>query len=215
MNHWTVDATKILTAAEIVRVLADVKRRARRSPNSRQNLAVFRLACCCGLHVSEITGLRLGDVRVGVDRPYVQVRAPIAKGHKARRVPLWWDQGTLDDLTVWREFRIGQGAGPADPFICSQAGASLGKPIDRQNARHRFRGACRALGRDRLLGLTIHHGRHSFISHALAGGRTLAEVRDAAGHANIATTSLYTHVATDDDGRVGNLFGFAGRPEVA
>ena len=29
--------------------------------------------------------------------------------------------------------------------------------------------------------LTIHHGRHTFISHALAGGRTLAEVRDAAG----------------------------------
>jgi hypothetical protein len=28
---------------------------------------------------------------------------------------------------------------------------------------------------------TIHHGRHTFISHALAGGRTAAEVRDAVG----------------------------------
>ena len=47
------------------------------------------------------------------------------------------------------------------------------------------------------------------ISHALAGGRSLAEVRDAAGHSSINTTSVYTHVATDDDGEVGDLFEFA------
>jgi integrase len=44
--------------------------------------------------------------------------------------------------------------------------------------------------------------------HALAGGRSLAEVRDAAGHRNISTTSLYTHVTTDDDSAVGALFEF-------
>jgi site-specific recombinase XerD len=54
--------------------------------------------------------------------------------------------------------------------------------------------------------LTIHHGRHTFISHALAGGRTLAEVRDAASHANIATNSIYLHVVVDDEG-VRKLFG--------
>ena len=54
--------------------------------------------------------------------------------------------------------------------------------------------------------LTIHHGRHTFISHALAGDRTLAEVRDAAGHANVSITSAYLHVAVDDD-EVGDLFG--------
>ncbi len=41
----------------------------------------------------------------------------------------------------------------------------------------------------------------------------MAEVRDAAGHTNIATTSLYTHVATDDDGEIGNLFAFTTPPE--
>ena len=64
------------------------------------------------------------------------------------------------------------------------------------------------LGLARLTTLTIHHGRHTFISHALAGGRTLAEVRDAAGHANVSITSAYLHVAVDDEG-VGNLFGGA------
>jgi integrase len=65
------------------------------------------------------------------------------------------------------------------------------------------------LGRDRLASLTIHHGRQTFISHALAGGRTLAEVRDAASHTNVSITSVYLHVAVEDDGTVGNLFGFA------
>ena len=53
---------------------------------------------------------------------------------------------------------------------------------------------------------TIHHGRHTFISHALAGGRTLAEVRDAAGHSNVSITSGYLHVAVEDEA-VGRLFG--------
>jgi site-specific recombinase XerD len=46
---------------------------------------------------------------------------------------------------------------------------------------------------------------HTFISHALAGGRTLAEVRDAAGHSNVSITSGYLHVAVDDES-VGALF---------
>jgi hypothetical protein len=45
--------------------------------------------------------------------------------------------------------------------------------------------ACGALDADRLESLTMHDVRHTFISHALAGGRTLAEVRDAAGHSNV------------------------------
>jgi hypothetical protein len=49
----------------------------------------------------------------------------------------------------------------------------------------RFRTACPVLSAERLESLTIQHGRHTFISHALAGGRTLAEVRNAAGHSNV------------------------------
>jgi hypothetical protein len=42
----------------------------------------------------------------------------------------------------------------------------------------------------------------------LAGGRTLAEVRAAAGHANVAVTSDYLHVVVNDEEAVGNLFRF-------
>ena len=61
-------------------------------------------------------------------------------------------------------------------------------------------------GKERVATLTIHHGGQTFISHALAGGRSLAEVRDVAGHANVAITSGYLHVAVDEDAAVGDLF---------
>ena len=93
-----------------------------------------------------------------------------------------------------------------DPFVASlQIGREL-LVFSRHTLRKRFRTACRVLGKERLESLTIHHGRHTFISHALAGGRTLAEVRDAAGHANVTITSGYLHVAVEGS-EVGTLFG--------
>lgn len=207
---WKIDQTKILSRVEIGTILADLKRPSkRRSVNTRMNLVIFRLATCCGLRASELVGLNLGDVRVGIARPYLRIPKSIAKGGKSRRVPLWWDRGTLDDLTAWREERVRRGAGQADPFVCAQSATVHGKPITRHNARSRFISMCRILGTERQQELTIHTGRHSFVSHALASGkRSLAEVRDAAGHSSLAITSIYTHVATDDDGETGDLFDF-------
>src|SRR4029079_519385 len=60
------------------------------------------------------------------------------------------------------------------------ARAARARPLPRHTLRKRYRTACRVLGRERLESLTIHHGRHTFISHALAGGPPLAEMRGAA-----------------------------------
>ena len=80
----------------------------------------------------------------------------------------------------------------------------LEPPACEVSDNERFRTACRVLGAERLASLTIHHGRHTFISHALAGGRTLAEVRDTAGHSNVSITSGYLHAAVEENG-VGSL----------
>ena len=209
MNAWRMDQTKILTRSEIAEVLADIKRRAKRTLNPKQSLIVFRLATCCGLRASEISGLKLQDVRVGVRRPYINIPKRIAKRKRPRRVPLWWDAGTLADIEAWKEFRRRQQkAKPTDYFVCTQSKNRYGHPIHPLNLRLRFISNCRVLGPERQKHLTIHHGRHSFCSHALAAGRSLAEVRDAAGHANIATTSVYAHVAVEDDGTIGNIFDF-------
>jgi integrase len=209
MATWTVDKSKILQPDEIRRVLADLARRGRRSPNSRMNRIVFRLACCAGLRASEIAGLVLADVQVDSTRPQIRVRKEIAKGHKPRKVPLTWDEGTLNDLRDWKRFRREQGADDDARFACSQHRDSLGNPLDRRNLRKRFKVACRCLGPERLAELTIHHGRHSFVSHALHGGRSITEVRAAVGHASLSVTSLYSHLV-EDSGEIGNLFNFGG-----
>jgi integrase len=208
-STWNIDASQILSRQELAAVLKDLKRRAARLPNVQMNLAILRLACCCGLRASEIGGLRLADVRVDVGRPHLLVRAQHAKLGRPRRVPLWWDAGTLTDLTAWRDSRQEQSAKHNDPFICSLQTATFGAPLNRHVLRRRFHTACRVLGWDRLRTLTIHHGRHTFISHALAGGRTLAEVKAAAGHASLLTTSVYLHVVVDEREEVGTLFGVA------
>jgi len=225
-SYWKIDQNKILTREEIAEVLDDLKRRGRRSVNSRQNLIIFRLATCCGLRASEIAGLKIQNIKLGGKQPSVYVPRSIAKRKKQRSVPIWWDRGTLDDISAWRDERRDQGAESGDYFVCAQSKSKLGLKLNRINVRHRFQVACRILGEERLVigqeeysdearkhgmsynkQLTIHDGRHSFCSHALAGGRTLAEVRDAAGHSSIATTSVYTHVVGGDE-EVGNLFDF-------
>ena len=199
------DPTKILTRSELAIVLADLKRKAPRSKNARQNLIIFRLACCCGLRASEIAQLQIGDVRVDVSRPHLRIRRGAAKGGKSRTVPLWWDAGTLADIAEWKEQRVESGANSTSPFVASLLPRREHLAYSRHTLRKRFRTACKVLGSQRLTSLTIHHGRHTFISHALAGGRTLAEVRDAAGHTNVTVTSGYLHVAVDTD-VVGRLF---------
>lgn len=212
--RWTgADPTKILTRREMAAVLAELKRKAQRSPSTRLNLVLFRLAACCGLRASEIASLRIADVRVEVARPHIRIRRGASKGGKPRMVPLWWDAGTLADLTAWKAERLRWGALPQEPFLASLQVRRAAISLSRHTLRKRFRTACKVLGEERLKTLTIHHGRHSFISHALAGGRTLAEVRDAAGHANVSITSGYLHIAVDDD-KVGALFAFEARPTV-
>lgn len=205
-SFWNVDPVKILTRRELACVLDDLAGRAPRSMNVRMNLAIVRLSCCAGLRVSEIGALRLEDIHVASGRPHLRVRPEGAKGKKARVVPLWWDAGTLEDVTAWKRERESQGARPSDPSICCLWPSRFGKRLIRHTIRERFRTACKSLGLERLRTLTTHHGRHTFISHALAGGRSLAEVRLAAGHSSLHTTSAYLHVAVEDEGHPGNLF---------
>jgi len=201
MTYRSVDPTKILTRHEMAAVLAELRRKAPRSAGAQQNLVIFRLASCCGLRVSEIAHLQIADVRIELARPHLRIRRGAAKGGKARIVPLWWDAGTLADLAAWKALKLQEGAEFDDAFVANHSGTRL----SRHTLRKRYRTACKILGPERLAYLTIHHGRHTFISHALAGGRTLAEVREAAGHANVSITSGYLHIVVEDT-TIGELF---------
>ena len=199
---WTLDQTRILTPNQVKRVLEDLERRSRRYRSTLTNLAVFRLGTCCGLRVSEISQLELRDLKLTSERPHIHVRKGVGKGGKARKVPLWWDAGTLAFLQQFMTRRIQEEASGSSLLICSTSVQSFGNRLDRMNLSRRFKQAIKVLGPDCCS--SIHDGRHSFASIALAAGRTLPEVRDALGHRNISTTSVYLHAL--DDGTVGSIF---------
>jgi site-specific recombinase XerC len=190
------DKTRILSRSEIAAVIADLKRK-RRSVNTRQNLIVFRLSASCGLRVSEIAGICIRDVQTEGPRPHLCLPQTGAKRCRPRTVPLWWDAETLADIAAWKRERIEAGAQPSDPLVCSQHKDTCGKTLSARNLQHRWSVAIKVLGRDRAKRLSIQKGRHSFCSHALASGRSIAEVREAAGHANLATTASYFQLRSD------------------
>lgn len=196
-----VDPIRILSVDELLTVLDDLDRRAKRAQNSAVNRVIFRLSACCGLRRMEIAGLELRDFQVEGERPYIHIRRDNTKGkeekRRARKVPLWWDQGTRECLHQWLTARTCQGATGSDPYVCSIGKRRSGSRLSPVAVSRRWETAIRILG-SRASDLTIHCGRHTFISHALAGGHSLPAVRDAAGHANIATTSIYLHAIEED-----------------
>lgn len=184
------DETRVLTLREIIDVRAKLRERAPRGLTAGRQLVVFDLIVCCGLRCAEVTALSLGDVVLGGDRPYLAV---FGKGRKHRRVPLWWDDMTWNDLRDWKAWRQACGAIDPDPFICRVSRGSLGLRMDRREIRPIFLAAIRAtLGPERASGLTAHDGRHTFASHAIAR-RGISAARKALGHSSLATTSVYDH----------------------
>lgn len=187
-------ADKLITMDEIKTVIADLSRRAKRTALARRQLILFRLAVCCGLRVSEICDLRVSDV--DIERLDLTVRN--GKGGKARTVPLEYDADNLRDLADWKAQRLTEGG---EYFLQTRNGG----PINRIDARKSFMRACKILNRPADRPVTIHDGRHSFLSHALDQGRSLVEVQEAAGHENVATTSRYLHLVKRDR-TIGKMF---------
>jgi integrase len=200
------DLSKILSREEVLAVLEELKTPCKRSKRvsvqGQLRLTIFRLSCCCGLRRKEIRGLDMGDFIFTGTRPRLRVRKAITKGQvkkrKTRIVPLWWDEGTRADLQAWHDHRLAMGAKKGDPFVCAMRLGYIGDRLALNAVARAWRTAIRVLGPDRQSQLHVHCGRHTFISHALHIGHSLTEVREAAGHSSVGTTSGYLHLIERD-----------------
>ena len=174
---------------EVQRVLKDLGRRAKRFPTQRTNRVVFVLLTGCGLRRTEAGRLQLGDLRLTGPRPALRLRAATTKGRngkkRSRVVPLWWSADTLAVLTDWVRQRHADGAQPHDPLLVSLTG----RPLLGGEIARRWRTSLKCLGADRVMELPSHAGRRTFASLAYAAGRSALEIKEALGHADLATTS--------------------------
>lgn len=180
---------KVLSVKEVDRLLevADAQTRltglsaASRRAAIRQ-LALLELLYATGLRVSELVALPAGALRNNA--PMLAVKG---KGGRERLVPL--TDKARDAVRRWREASAEQMARSPWLFPAESESGHLSRQV--------FARDLKALAAQAGLGAALispHVLRHAFASHLLQNGADLRIVQQLLGHADIATTQIYTHV---------------------
>ena len=155
-----------------------------RGPLWRRDLAMIELMYAAGLRASETAGLGVRDVMTPLG-----VLRVLGKGGKQRLVPVGRPAiaAVEDYLEHLRPGLAGAAELHRDHLLLSRTG----RPLDRIAVWR----IVRRLARDGGLGRVHPHVlRHSFATHLVGGGADLRIVQELLGHADIATTQIYTHV---------------------
>jgi integrase/recombinase XerD len=168
---------RILDEHEIARMFEAAEDRARNGEAAAvRNLALLELLYGSGLRASELVGLPRGAVRTG--QPFLMIRG---KGSKERLVPVSSRAETA--VKAWIELA------PDGPWLFPSGKKHLSRVRLFQIVRQMAADA--GIWPDRV---SPHVLRHAFATHLLSGGADLRVLQSLLGHADIATTQIYTHV---------------------
>jgi integrase/recombinase XerD len=169
---------RILEAHEVERMFEAAEDRAASGELvAVRNLALLELLYGSGLRATELVSLPRGAVRPG--QPFLMVRG---KGSKERLVPI--SSRAQAAVAKWSDIAPG---GPIWLFPSGKTHLS----------RVRLFQIVRAMAADAGIAperVSPHVLRHAFATHLLSGGADLRVLQSLLGHADIATTQIYTHV---------------------
>jgi integrase/recombinase XerC len=140
--------------------------------------AMLELFYSSGLRLSELTGLRWGDL--SLDEGEVRV---LGKGRKTRLLPVG-----RHAVAALRALGQAEGRAPESPVFRGRHGA----PISPRTVQARMKTL--ALRHGFAKRVHPHLLRHTFASHMLESSGDLRAVQELLGHADIATTQIYTHL---------------------
>lgn len=150
-----------------------------------RDTALLELLYASGCRISE--ALDLGITNLYLDQAVVRL---IGKGDKMRMVPL--GVPAVAALQAWLQDgrpALARGKRPSPLVFLNKSGARLSRQGFFQKLREHAINA--GITRD----ISPHKLRHSFATHLLEGGADLRAVQTLLGHADIATTQIYTHVS--------------------
>jgi integrase/recombinase XerD len=177
--------------ARIPSVLSpDMVDRFLKAPRPRQTFylrdrALLETMYATGCRASEISNLRVEDLHL--EERYLLCHG---KGNKQRLVPL-----NVDAISAVREYL----SGLRPQLMAHRQGETSWVFLSRSGRRLRREAIWELIKKYALISgapasISPHTMRHSFATHLLAGGADLRQVQEMLGHANIATTQIYTHV---------------------
>ena len=181
---------KLLSEDEMAAILAAA--RTREGRDGARTLAIVEVLYAAGLRVSEVAGLTMGAIQRGPDGVgrMLLVRG---KGNKERLAPL--SPPAREALSAWLKLRAAEQ--PKDkptPFVFPSRGVT--RHITPARIAQILKDLAVAAGLDPRR-ISPHVLRHAFASHLIDHGADLRAVQQMLGHADIATTQIYTHVASD------------------
>ena len=181
---------KILSIEEVDRLLAAAREMGGRREDRVRNTCLMELLYATGMRVSELVSLPVSAAR-GDPRMLLIM----GKGSKERMVPL--SPPARAALSVWLDLRD----------AAQEAGRVAGKPLSKylfpstgrlgHLTRHRFYLLIKDMAVQAGISpakVTPHTLRHAFATHLLANGADLRAIQTLLGHADVATTEIYTHV---------------------
>jgi len=181
---------KVLSEKEVGRLIDSARERG--GLDGTRLIALLELIYGTGLRVSELVGLPVSALRR--DAPVLLVRG---KGDKERLVPL--TKAAIEAVAAYRAERDRLPAAKASPWLFFSRGRS--GHLTRQRFAQSLKEIAVAAGIDPRR-LSPHVLRHAFATHLIDRGADLRSVQQMLGHADIATTQIYTHVAQDRLGRL-------------
>ncbi len=174
---------RVLTRDEVARLLSQPKGG---EPLALRDRALLEVMYACGLRVSEVTGLEMADV----DLHEGMLRAR-GKGSKERLVPVGRHASAALSTYFARGRPVLLGTHAESKLFVNRRGGGL----SRQGLYKIVQGHARGAGLEERM--SPHTLRHSFATHLLAGGCDLRSLQEMLGHADLATTQVYTHLSAE------------------
>ena len=173
----------VLSRDEVNHLLSGPKGTA---PCTLRDRALLEVLYACGLRASEAVSLTLDDV--DLEEELLRARG---KGSKERLVPIGREAVAALRAYVARGRPALVGLRPERHVFVNARGGGL----SRQGLYKIVQTYANTAGlKDRMSPHTL---RHTFATHLLAGGCDLRTLQEMLGHADIATTQLYTHLSTE------------------
>ncbi|HEY5237484.1 MAG TPA: site-specific tyrosine recombinase XerD [Rhizomicrobium sp.] len=182
---------KILSQADIKKLIAAAHKDKGKTPEGKRLIAIVEILYAAGLRVSELVTLPVASAR---NDKMIFVRG---KGQKERMAPLNAPahEAIRNYLDVRAEFLPqGKEQGVAARFLFPSRSAE--GHLTRRRCHQMLKALALKAGIDPEK-LSPHVLRHAFATHLVEGGADLRSVQALLGHADIATTQIYTHVAHD------------------